>query len=94
MHGHTYRVRVYISGIIDKNTGWVKDFGDIKAAIKPVEEMLDHNILNEIEGLENPTSENLSVWLWRKLKPSLQGLSKIELFETPTCGVVYRGEFE
>lgn len=94
MHGHTYRVRICVKGKIDPQTGWVIDFGVIKAAFKPLEDLLDHNLLNDIPGLENPTSENLAIWLWRKLKPVLNGLSKIELYETPNCGVVYAGEFE
>ena len=92
MHGHTYRVRFYLEGPIDPHTGWVIDFGDIKAVWKPIEQMLDHNLLNDIPGLENPTAEIIAVWLWNKMKSQLPLLSKIELNETPTCGAIYQGE--
>jgi 6-pyruvoyl-tetrahydropterin synthase len=70
----------------------VCDFANIKAAFKPFLEQLDHNYLNDLEGLENPTSENLARWIWRQVKPRLPGLSKIVLHETCTSGAVYRGE--
>jgi arginyl-tRNA synthetase len=54
-------------------------------------DQLDHHLLNEIPGLENPTSENLSIWLWNKIKPLVLGLKKIELKETPSSGVIYEG---
>ncbi|MEM8901406.1 MAG: 6-carboxytetrahydropterin synthase QueD [Bacteroidota bacterium] len=94
IHGHTYRVRLYIAGKPDSHSGMIQDFADIKSAFKPVEKLLDHQLLNEVDGLENPTTENFIVWLWRKLKPELPGMSKIEVYETPTCGVVYKGEWE
>lgn len=94
MHGHTYRVRFYCKGKVDDYTGWVIDFADIKAVWKPIEKIVDHKLLNDIPGLENSTAENISIWLWRKMKPNLPLLSKIELWETPTCGVIYCGEFE
>ncbi len=94
MHGHTYRVRVYVQGPLHPQLGWVLDFADIKAAWKPLEEMLDHRVLNDIPGLENSTAENLAIWIWRKLKPQLSQLFKVEVFENPTNGVIYQGEFE
>ena len=71
--------------------GWVLDFGDLKRVIKPVIDMVDHAFLNDIPGLENPTAEIFSVWLWDKIKPLLSGLKKIELKETPGSGVIYEG---
>jgi len=71
--------------------GWVQDFADIKAAFGPLFEQLDHNYLNEVAGLENPTSENLAKWVWDRLKPKLPLLSKIVVHETCTCGAVYTG---
>jgi 6-pyruvoyltetrahydropterin/6-carboxytetrahydropterin synthase len=68
------------------------DFADLKAAFKPVLEQLDHYYLNDIPGLENPTSENISRWIWHKLKPDLPLLSRVEIRETCTSGCVYRGE--
>ena len=72
--------------------GYLVDFGVIKAAIKPIEEMLDHRCLNEIEGLENPTSEMLAKWIWDRLAPSLPLLSEIHVHETCTSSCIYRGD--
>ena len=71
--------------------GWVLDFGDLKKNIKPVLEMVDHAFLNDIPGLENPTAEIFSIWLWDRMKPLLPGLKRIELKETPSSGVIYEG---
>jgi 6-pyruvoyltetrahydropterin/6-carboxytetrahydropterin synthase len=92
LHGHSFRVEVHVSGEIDARTGWVMDFADIKAAFDPLFARLDHNYLNEIPGLENPTSEVLARWIWRELKPKLPGLSKLVVHETCTAGCVYSGE--
>lgn len=92
MHGHTYRLVAFMEGPLDKELGWVMDFADVKAIIDPIVKSLDHHLLNEIEGLENPTCELIAVWLWDKIKPQLPLLCKIELHETPTSGVVYTGE--
>ncbi|EDM35587.1 6-pyruvoyl tetrahydrobiopterin synthase, putative [Pedobacter sp. BAL39] len=91
MHGHTYQLTVYLSGTPDPHSGWVADFGDLKRGIQPFVDLLDHRLLNDIPGLENPTSENLSVWLWQKIKPVFPALAKIELSETPGTGVIYEG---
>ncbi len=94
MHGHTYRLRVYCKGEIGENTGWVLDFADVKAVWKPLEKIVDHKVLNDIPGLENPTAEHIAMWFWRKMKPQLPQLSKIILWENPSSGVVYQGELE
>lgn len=94
LHGHSFRVSVRLSGPVGADTGWVADFADVKAAFRPVEQTLDHNYLNEVPGLENPTSENLAVWIWRALAPKLPALSAIEVRETCTAGAIYRGEGE
>jgi 6-pyruvoyltetrahydropterin/6-carboxytetrahydropterin synthase len=94
LHGHSFRVQVHVCGPIDPHFGWVVDFGDIKQAFAPILEQLDHYYLNDIHGLENPTSENLAVWIWRKLKPRLPILSKIVVSETCSSGCTYSGEFE
>lgn len=91
MHGHSYRVRLYVKGNLDPEIGWVMDFADIKKAFSPVYEQLDHYVLNDIEGLENPTSENLARWIWQKTKPLIPQLSRIEVKETCTTGCVYTG---
>ena len=92
LHGHSFRVEIHVSGPIDPVTGWVVDFADVKAAFKPLFEQLDHHYLNEIDGLENPTSEVIARWIWQKLKPALPGLSEIVLHETCTAGCSYSGE--
>ena len=91
LHGHSFTIEVHVSGGVDETTGWVMDFADISGKIKPVFECLDHRYLNEIEGLENPTSENLAKWLWHKLKSQLPLLSSIVVKETCTSGCVYTG---
>ncbi|MBC8648387.1 6-carboxytetrahydropterin synthase QueD [Pseudomonas sp. MTM4] len=91
LHGHSFRVAIYISGRVDPNLGWIKDYGEIKEIFKPFFDRLDHNYLNEIEGLENPTSENIAIWLWCNLKPVLPELSRIRINETCTSGCEYLG---
>lgn len=92
MHGHSFRIEVHVSGPVDDHLGWVLDFAEIKDAFAPLEEKLDHRCLNEISGLENPTSENLARWIWRELKPKLPALNKIVVRETCTSGCIYSGE--
>jgi 6-pyruvoyltetrahydropterin/6-carboxytetrahydropterin synthase len=92
LHGHSFRVRVTIEGPVGAETGWVQDFADLAAAFKPIMEALDHHYLNEVPGLENPTSENLARWIWECLTPALPLLSRVETRETCTSGCVYRGE--
>lgn len=91
LHGHSFRVRVHVTGEVDPGAGWVVDFGDIAAACAPVRDALDHRYLNEIPGLENPTSEVLAAWIWERLAPTLPGLSMVVVRETCTSGVIYRG---
>jgi 6-pyruvoyltetrahydropterin/6-carboxytetrahydropterin synthase len=92
LHGHSYRIQVHLEGPVGTDTGWVQDFGDIKAAFKPVEAELDHNYLNEIEGLENPTSEVLAEWIWQKLEGELPTLTAVQVRETCTSGCIFRGK--
>ncbi|CCW34834.1 6-carboxytetrahydropterin synthase QueD [Chthonomonas calidirosea] len=92
LHGHSFRITIYVSGSPDPQLGWVMDFADIGEAFRPLYDMLDHRYLNEIEGLENPTSENLARWIWQRLKPRLPGLCRIVIQETCTSGCTYTGE--
>ena len=92
LHGHSYQVGVHVDGDVSGDTGWVIDFADIKCAFKPLYECLDHNYLNEIPGLENPTSEVLARWIWDRLITVLPLLSEITVKETCTSGCIYRGE--
>ncbi len=91
LHGHSFRAAVHVRGEIGDETGWVVDFADVKKAFAPLHEQLDHHYLNEIDGLENPTSENLARWIWRKLEPELPGLCKVVVHETCSSGCIYRG---
>lgn len=92
VHGHNFSVEVTVAGTPDPRTGWVIDFGEIKRAVGPVITRLDHHLLNEIPGLENPTSENLARWLWEQLRPRLPGLARIGVSETPGTLCTYRGQ--
>jgi 6-pyruvoyltetrahydropterin/6-carboxytetrahydropterin synthase len=92
LHGHSFRVELHVSGPVDPEAGWVLDFADLKAAFKPFYEQLDHHYLNDIPGLENPTSENLARWIWTRLKPVLPLLSEVVVHETCTSGCRYRGD--
>ena len=91
LHGHTFRVKIYVEGEPDSHTGWIIDFAEIKKIYKKHCAILDHTYLNEIEGLENPTSENLASWIWQRIVEDLPQLSKIELSETCTSGCIYHG---
>lgn len=92
LHGHSFRVRIHVAGPLDPELGWVLDFADLGAAFQPLHGQLDHNYLNEIPGLENPTSEVLARWIWERLSPKLPGLSRVVVRETCTSGCVYRGQ--
>ena len=92
LHGHSFRVRIYVEGNLDPKLGWIMDFADIKKAVKPVIDQLDHYYLNEIDGLENPTSEVLAKWIWARLEPALPAISRVEVGETCTSGCVYEGD--
>jgi 6-pyruvoyltetrahydropterin/6-carboxytetrahydropterin synthase len=92
LHGHSYRVQIHVKGGVNEPSGWIMDFAEITKSFQPIFEQLDHQYLNEIEGLSNPTSENLARWIWQRLHASLQGLSKIVIRETCTSGCIYDGE--
>jgi len=92
LHGHSFRVEVEVSGLADARQGYLIDYGQIKSAFEPIREQLDHRYLNEIEGLENPTSEVLARWIWERLQPMLPHLSAVLVHETCTSRCEYRGE--
>lgn len=94
IHGHTYKLTIYIDGPLDKSSGWVTDFAEVKQIVGATIDLVDHKLLNDVEGLENPTCELLATWLWDKIKKSLPLLKKIEVYETPTSGVIYEGHRE
>lgn len=91
LHGHSYRVEVNVMGRAGADSGWVVDFADIDCRVEPVRAQLDHQLLNDITGLENPTSETLARWLWERLAPDLPGLVAVSVAETPTSVCTYRG---
>jgi 6-pyruvoyltetrahydropterin/6-carboxytetrahydropterin synthase len=91
LHGHSFRVELHVSGPLDPQLGWVMDFADIKAVFKPIYDQLDHHYLNDIPGLENPTSERIAEWIWDQLKPQLPLLSQVVVHETCTAGSRYLG---
>ena len=94
LHGHSYRVRVTISGEPEAHSGWIMDFSELKSHCQPLIDRLDHYYLNDIDGLDNPTSERLAEWIWQHLIGGLPMLSAIEVSETCTSGCIYRGENE
>ncbi|MFT5539804.1 MAG: 6-pyruvoyltetrahydropterin/6-carboxytetrahydropterin synthase [Alphaproteobacteria bacterium] len=92
LHGHSFTAELHVSGPITPPEDWVIDFADVKSVFQPILDRLDHHYLNEIGGLENPTSEVIARWIWREVKPVLPALSKVVLFETCTAGCIYAGE--
>ena len=91
MHGHSFRGEVAVRGETDPNTGWLIDFADLRQAVDPIVQQLDHYCLNEIEGLENPTAEMVAIWIWHKLAPQVPGLARVTIEETCTSRCHYFG---
>ena len=91
LHGHSFRVELRVTGPLDPHLGWVIDFAEISRAFQPIHDQLDHHYLNEIPGLDNPTSENLAIWLWQRLRPALPLLTEVVVHETCTARCAYRG---
>lgn len=94
LHGHSFRVAVHVRGPLHATAGWVMDFADLKSKVEPIIRQLDHQYLNDIAGLENPTSELLAKWIWRLLRPALPLLCKVVVFETCNSGCAYEGDDE
>ena len=91
LHGHSYRLGVTVERPVDPASGLAIDFADLKAIVtREVVDLLDHRYVNDL--IDNPSAENMTVWMWRRLQPALPGLAEIELWETRRCAVVYRGE--
>ncbi len=91
LHGHSYRVELRLEGPVDPESGFVVDFFDVERAFAPLLARLDHHCLNEIEGLSNPTAENISVWIWNRVKPALPHIAAVVVYETPNCWAEYNG---
>lgn len=91
LHGHSFVVEIYVAGPLTAKEGWIMDFADVTRAFQPLYDQLDHHYLNDIPGLENPTSEILAMWIWTRLKSALPLLSKVVVRETCTAGCSYSG---
>ena len=91
LHGHSFVAEIVVRGPLDPHLGWVMDYADIKSAFAPIHQRLDHHFLNEIPGLENPTSERIAEWIWSQLRPGLPLLTEIVVAETCTARCVFRG---
>ena len=88
VHGHSYRVDVHVDGEVESETGWIIDFAEIEKSWAPINRTIDHKFLNDIPGLENPTSEVIAQWIWDQLVPDIPNLSKIIVWETQDCGAI------
>ncbi|MEE3152920.1 MAG: 6-carboxytetrahydropterin synthase QueD [Candidatus Neomarinimicrobiota bacterium] len=91
LHGHSFKIIISVKGQLDKHTGFVTDFQEIENAFNPIKKILDHSFLNKIEGLSNPTSENICIWIWDKIESSIPNICEIEIKETDSTGCIYRG---
>ena len=91
LHGHSFKVEITVAGVCDPKLGWLMDYAEISEAFRPILDQLDHYYLNEIPGLENPTSENVAAWIWERLKPRLPLLCEVGLAETCLSRCIYRG---
>ena len=91
LHGHGFKIELAIAGPVNPDTGWFIDFGEVHAAWEPLYGVLDHNYLNEVPGLDNPTSENLAKWIWDRLKEKLPSLAQVTVFETCDARCEYNG---
>ncbi len=92
VHGHSFKIKITVKGTVNEETGFVMDFSEIDSAFSPIFKMIDHVYLNELDGLTNPSSENLCKWVWSKLIDSLPNLKRIEIKETESTGCIYEGE--
>jgi len=92
LHGHSFRVEIAVEGEVDPVTGWFLDYGVIREKLEPIRLLLDHYCLNDIAGLENPTSEHLARWVWERLKPGLASLARVTVHETCESRCEYEGE--
>ena len=91
LHGHSFKVEIAVAGLVNPATGWFIDYAELYRAWEPLYAVLDHHYLNEVPGLENPTSEILAKWIWDRLKPELPSLQQVTLFETCDARCEYTG---
>ncbi len=91
IHGHTFMVSIHVQDDLKADYGWIMDYADISAVVRPIIAILDHQYLNDITGLDNPTSENIARWIWDKVADKLPGICKVMVKENPTTGCIYTG---
>tara|TARA_B100001559_G_scaffold320560_1_gene333149 strand:+ start:1786 stop:2142 length:357 start_codon:yes stop_codon:yes gene_type:complete len=92
IHGHSFEIILKVSGELNEKTGFIIDFQEIEDSFNPIRLLLDHAYLNNIKGLENPTSENMCKYIWGEIKPAISGLVEIEIKETHSTGCIYKGD--
>ncbi len=92
LHGHSFKVELTVEGPVNEKLGWLVDYAELSDVFRPAWEKLDHRYLNEIEGLENPTSENIARWIWNEIQPQIPLLTTIEVAETCNASCIYRGQ--
>ena len=92
MHGHTYMIEIHVEDELDPKLGWVLDYNDLRQVVEPLVDQLDHKVLNDIDGLENPTAEHIALWFWNQIKPNLNQLVQVVVKENPTNVCIYSGE--
>jgi len=91
LHGHSFRIEIVVQGPVDEQSGWLLDYQDLIDAWQPLHELLDHRYLNDVKGLDNPTSENLASFIWKRLETTLPGLCRITVQETCEARCTFRG---
>ncbi|MEX0741318.1 MAG: 6-carboxytetrahydropterin synthase QueD [Phycisphaeraceae bacterium] len=91
LHGHSFHIDVVVKGEVDPAKGYLQDYGEIGAAIAPVRDQLDHYLLNDLPGLNNPTAEMLARWIFDRLKAALPLLHLVRVHETCTSSFEYAG---
>lgn len=89
VHGHSFKIVLTLVGGLDPQIGWVIDYNDIQSLVKPIFDELDHKVLNEVPGLENPTSELLAKWIYDRVIAKLPILTKVMVAETPATECSY-----
>jgi 6-pyruvoyltetrahydropterin/6-carboxytetrahydropterin synthase len=89
MHGHSFVILLTLQGNLDPEVGWVRDYHEISQTMSPLLKMMDHKVLNEVPGLENPTSENLCRFIYEHMKPQITELKSVTVKETSLTECTY-----
>ena len=91
MHGHSFKIILTLKGPVDPVAGWVMDYHVITKVMEPILRKLDHRVLNEVDGLSNPTSELLAKWIFDQVIQQIPLLTAVNISETPNTECIYRG---